>query len=42
MEFHNGAIYKGQWSRDGQREGKGLQIWRDGNKYEGYWKADKA
>ena len=24
------------------REGKGTQIWRDGAKYYGYWKADKA
>jgi hypothetical protein len=24
------------------RDGMGIQIWPDGSKYEGYWKADKA
>ena len=36
----NEAVYHGQWTRDGLREGKGTQIWKDGSKYEGYWKND--
>ena len=24
------------------REGKGIQIWADGSKYEGWWKQNKA
>ena len=39
-ELDNGAIYSGQWTKEGQREGKGIQIWKDGSKYEGYWKND--
>jgi len=43
MELDNGAVYKGQWNKETRmREGKGTQIWRDGAKYSGYWKADKA
>lgn len=41
-EMDNGAIYHGQWSQDGLREGKGTQIWKDGSKYVGYWKNDQA
>lgn len=25
-----------------QRHGRGIQVWMDGSKYEGYWKRDKA
>jgi hypothetical protein len=39
-ELDNGAIYHGQWDKDGHREGKGTQIWKDGSKYVGYWKSD--
>jgi hypothetical protein len=47
VTLKNGAIYTGQWSfangnRDGVRDGYGSQIWPDGSRYEGYWKADKA
>jgi hypothetical protein len=24
------------------REGRGIQIWRDGSRYEGYWKNNRA
>ena len=41
-ELDNGAIYKGQWTKDGLRQGKGIQIWQDGSKYEGYWANDMA
>lgn len=41
-ELSNNAVYFGQWSEDGMREGRGVQIWRDGSKYEGYWSNDKA
>lgn len=41
-ELDNGAIYKGQWSREGLRYGRGVQMWTDGSKYEGYWKSDMA
>ena len=33
FELDNGAIYHGQWTKDGHREGKGTQIWKDGSKY---------
>ena len=41
-DYDNEAIYKGQWNEKGERHGKGVQIWKDGAKYEGYWKHDKA
>ena len=39
-ELDNGAVYHGQWTKNGLREGKGIQVWKDGSKYEGYWKND--
>lgn len=42
VELENGAIYIGEWSERGERHGKGVQIWNDGSKYEGYWRGDKA
>lgn len=41
-ELDNGAIYHGQWTKQGLREGKGIQLWKDGSKYEGYGKRDQA
>lgn len=41
-ELDNGAIYHGQWTKEGLRQGRGIQIWRDGSKYEGYWLNDMA
>ncbi|CAD8195671.1 unnamed protein product [Paramecium pentaurelia] len=35
-EFENGSVYIGQW-KNGQRHGRGKQIWQDGSLYEGYW-----
>ena len=37
LELDNGCIYSGQWNSDCEREGRGVQIWRDGSKYEGAW-----
>ena len=39
-EMDNGAIYQGEWTKEGLRSGKGTQIWKDGSKYTGYWKND--
>ena len=41
-ELDNGAIYHGQWTKDGHRDGKGTQIWKDGSKFVGYWRNDQA
>lgn len=39
----NGAIYIGEWSEtDSKKFGKGIQIWKDGSIYEGFWLKDKA
>jgi hypothetical protein len=40
FKLNNGAVYFGQWTSDGLREGKGTQIWTDGSKYVGHWKHD--
>mmetsp|Transcript_39504 Transcript_39504/g.60303 ORF Transcript_39504/g.60303 Transcript_39504/m.60303 type:complete len:270 (+) Transcript_39504:88-897(+) len=42
IELNEEAVYLGQWSKQGLREGRGTQIWSDGSKYEGYWKDDAA
>lgn len=41
-ELDNGAIYEGAWSKEGLRQGRGVQVWHDGSKYEGYWSNDMA
>jgi hypothetical protein len=36
-------VYYGEWSTEyNQRHGRGIQVWTDGSRYEGYWKRDKA
>lgn len=40
-QLDNGAVYYGQW-KDGKREGRGRQVWKDGTFYEGYWAQDMA
>jgi hypothetical protein len=43
VEYENKAIYYGEWSTEtNQRHGRGIQVWMDGSRYEGYWKRDKA
>ena len=34
----NNSQYYGELSQDNQKHGRGIQIWKDGSKYEGYWK----
>ncbi len=41
-QLDNGAVYIGEWNQEGMRQGKGIQIWADGSKYEGFWKNDMA
>ena len=41
--YENRAIYYGEWEKNGtKRHGRGIQVWTDGSRYEGYWKQDKA
>lgn len=43
VEYENHAEFYGEWANDSKlRYGRGIQIWLDGSKYEGYWKNDKA
>lgn len=42
FELENGAIYTGELNQAGCREGRGIQVWPDGSKYEGYWLNDKV
>ncbi|CAG9318572.1 unnamed protein product [Blepharisma stoltei] len=42
VELENGAIYIGEWNKNNQRHGFGLQLFTDGSQYEGYWIKDKA
>ena len=36
----NEAIYKGDWVQN-KRQGHGIQIWKNGTKYVGYWRGDQ-
>ena len=38
---NNNAIYKGMWNINGEKEGFGIFIDKEGNKYTGGWKEDK-
>lgn len=38
----DGAKYSGQVVDENVREGKGVLIWPDGSRYDGYWKDDRA
>lgn len=43
MQLGNGAVYIGTVTKkDNLREGRGVQIWKDGSKYEGHWFQDCA
>jgi hypothetical protein len=36
------SYYVGEWNERDQQHGKGVQVWADGSKYEGYWKHGMA
>lgn len=42
VTLNNGAVYRGEWNPKKQRNGRGIQKWRDGTKYIGEWANDKA
>jgi len=43
VECSNGTIYEGQWNiLNGTKDGRGIQVWPDNSKYEGYWRDNKA
>lgn len=41
LRLQNGVFYEGQW-KNGKRNGRGKQIWKEGSIYEGYFVDDKA
>ena len=41
-KLENGAVYKGQWTKNDERQGRGIMVWNDGSKYVGYWYNDMA
>ena len=41
IEFESKFVYEGQW-KNGEKNGRGAQMWRDGSIYEGYWKDNVA
>lgn len=43
MNLENRSIYQGEWNkRTNMKDGRGIQIWPDGSRYDGYWKNDVA
>ena len=42
IQLTNDAVYNGEWNTVGEREGRGTQIWKDGSKFEGYWRTDRV
>ena len=43
FEYEEVAIYYGEWEKSGnRRHGRGIQVWKDGRRYEGYWIEDKG
>ena len=40
QELSDGVIYFGQWNNKGCRDGRGIQIWKDGSKYVGNFMND--
>ena len=41
-EIENGALYYGEWDKNGNKHGRGIQLSPDGSKYLGYWINNKA
>ena len=43
MPLADGSIYQGEWDVViNMKDGKGVQIWPDGSRYDGQWKDDMA
>jgi hypothetical protein len=41
--LENGAVYQGEWLVDeNQKDGRGVQIWPDGSRYDGFWRDGMA
>ena len=38
----DGACYSGEWDEEGNKHGRGIQLWPDGSKYYGYWIKNKV
>ena len=42
-EYQNKSMYLGEWDETTNKKcGRGILLWNDGSKYEGYWFNDKA
>ena len=42
FEYEDKSLYYGEWEKySNKRHGRGIQIWTDKSRYEGYWKEDK-
>ena len=41
MNYSNENIYNGNW-KENRKEGKGIMIYKNGNKFEGIFKEDKV
>ena len=37
-----GVLYSGEWDEEGNKHGRGVQLWPDGAKYYGYWIKNKV
>ena len=43
VSLENGAIYQGEWVINTSiREGRGIIIWKNGSRYDGFFKDGKA
>ena len=41
--LENGAVYQGEWLvNENQKDGRGVQIWPDGSRYDGFWRDGMA
>ena len=42
--LEQGILYEGEWleGEEDTRMGRGVQLWPDGSRYEGFWKDGKA
>ena len=43
IQLTNGARYQGEWNEfENLRDGRGIQIWPNGSRYDGFWKDGMA